>query len=149
MSGDGERALREKALFALSQHSSAAAGAALRTFAENEREPTELRERAIFSLGQRNGAEQTQYLRGLYRKLREPALRERVLFALMQRRGNGNEAFILAIANDPKEPMELRKKAIFNAGQMGIDVAQIAALVLDTRRPRVARTGHLRAVAAP
>ena len=138
VNGDGDRALRERALFALSQHSSGAAAAALRAFAENDREPRELRERAIFSLGQRDGAEQTQYLRGLYRKLSEPELRERVLFALTQRRGNGNEAFILAIANDAREPMQLRKKAIFNAGQMGIDVAQIATLysTLDDRELR-------------
>lgn len=134
----GEDALRERALFALSQHSSATAGAALRTFAENERQPTHLRERAIFSLGQLRGEAQTQYLRGLYKKLDSRDLREKVLFALMQRRGSGNEAFILDIAKDSREPMELRKKAIFYAGQMGISVADVAAMYssLDDRELR-------------
>jgi HEAT repeat protein len=135
VTGNGDRTLREKALFALSQHSSPAAGAALRTFAENEREPTELREKAIFWLGQRTGSDQAEYLRGLYRKVGDEELRERILFALSQKRGNGNEAFILGIVRDPKETLELRKKAIFNIGQMGGDIAQLAGLYssLDDR----------------
>jgi HEAT repeat protein len=138
VNGDGEHALREKALFALSQHSNAAAGAALRAFAENEREPTDLRERAIFSLSQRRGTDQALYLRALYRKVANEDLREKILFALTQQRNAGNEAFILGIANDPKEPTELRKKAIFNAGQMGITGAQLSTLyaTLDDRELR-------------
>ena len=138
VNGDGEHALREKALFALSQHSNAAAGTALRAFAENEREPTDLRERAIFSLSQRRGTDQALYLRALYRKVANEDLREKILFALTQQRNAGNEAFILGIANDPKEPTELRKKAIFNAGQMGITGAQLSTLyaTLDDRELR-------------
>ena len=138
VNGDGDRALRERALFALSQHSSPAAGAALRAFAENERQPVELRGRAIFWLGQRSGSDQAEYLRGLYRTLGDPELRERVMFALMQKRGNGNEAFILAIVKDPKEPLDVRKKAIFYVGQMGAETVQVAALyaALDDRELR-------------
>ena len=128
VNSDGESALREKALFALSQHQSPAAGAALRAFAENERQPASLRERAIFSIGQRRGADQSEYLRSLYRKVGDAQLREKVLFALTQRRGQGNEAFLLAIINDSKESLDVRKKAIFNAGQMGIEISQLAAL---------------------
>jgi HEAT repeat protein len=136
--GDGEQGLREKALFALSQHSSPAAGAALRAVAENERQPASLRERAIFAMSQRRGGDQMEYLRALYRKVSEPDLREKILFALSQRRGGGNEAFIMSVVNDPKESTELRKKAIFNAGQMGIEPAQLGALYasLDNRELR-------------
>ncbi len=138
VNSDGDHALREKALFALSQHSNAAAGAALRAFAENEKQPVSLRERAIFSLGQRRDGEQTEYLRTLYRKVDEPELREKILFAISQRRGSGNEAFILGIVKDPKETLEVRKKAIFMTGQMGIDVAQLGAMYssLDVRELR-------------
>jgi HEAT repeat protein len=136
LNGDGDEQLREKALFALSQHGSAAGGTALRTFAENPRQPEELREKAIFWLGQRKGGDETEYLRGLYRKLSEPDLREKVLFALSERRTAGNDAFLVGIARDPKEPLELRKKAIFYVGQMGKgDIAQLAAMYasLDDR----------------
>ena len=128
LNSGADRRVREKALFALSQHSSPQATTVLRDFAENERQPTELRERAIFGLGQRRGVDQVDYLRTLYRKLTDSDLKEKVLFALMQRKGSGNEAFVLSIANDPKESIDLRKRAIFTAGQMGVDVAQLAAL---------------------
>jgi HEAT repeat protein len=128
VNSDGERSLRERALFALSQHSNASAGAALRAFAENEREPTDLRERAIFSLGQRRGAGQAEYLRGLYRKLADDELREKVLFALTQRNDEGNEAFIRGVANDSRETIEVRKKAIFNLSQMRVSGAELSNL---------------------
>lgn len=138
LNSNGERALRDKALFALSQHSSPKAIAVLREFAEDEKQPSDLRERAIFSLGQGSGAEQSEYLRTLYRKLTDANLREKVLFSLTQMRGRGNDAFILGIANDPKEPRELRKKAIFNLGQTSIDIAQLGSLYgsLDARELR-------------
>jgi HEAT repeat protein len=138
VTGDGDRTLRERALFSLSQSTSPAAVTALRTFAENEREPSGLREQAIFSLGQRSGGEQNAYLRGLYSKVTGDELREKVIFALSQRRGMGNESFLLTIANDAKEPIELRKKAIFWAGQMGISIAQLSTLysTLDDREMR-------------
>jgi HEAT repeat protein len=135
LNSNGERALREKALFALSQQSNPKAVAVLRDFAEDEKQPSDLRERAIFSLGQRRGGEETEYLRTLYRKLTDANLKEKVLFALTQTRGRGNDTFILGVANDPKEPLELRKKAIFNLGQTGIDIAQLGSLYssLDDR----------------
>jgi HEAT repeat protein len=138
VTGNGDRTLRERALFSLSQSTSPAAVTALRTFAENEREPSGLREQAIFSLGQRSGGEQNAYLRGLYSKVTGDELREKVIFALSQRRGMGNESFLLTIANDAKEPIELRKKAIFWAGQMGISIAQLSTLysTLDDREMR-------------
>jgi HEAT repeat protein len=138
LNSNGETALRDRALFALSQHVSPKAAAVLRDFAEDEHQPTELRQRAIFSLGQRREGEQMDYLRSLYRKVSSQALKENVMFALMQRRGSGNEAFIMAIVTDPKEPLELRKKAIFNVGQMGTSVTQLTTLysTLDDRELR-------------
>ena len=127
LNSSSESNVREKALFALSQHSSPQAVALLREFAENDRQPTELREKAIMWLGSRRGGD-TEYLRGLYRKLNDEDLKEKVLFAMMQHRGDGNEAFILGIVKDPKESIELRKRAIFTAGQMGLDMAQLGAL---------------------
>lgn len=128
LNSNGEHGVREKSLFALSQHASAKAGEALRAFAENEAAPEDLRETAIFWLGQRRGAEQGDYLRVLYRKLGSVELKDKVLFALSQRRGGGNDAFIMGIVSDPKEPIELRKTAIFWAGQMGVELSQLGAL---------------------
>ncbi len=128
-------ALREKALFALSQNHSAKGGDVLRAFAENESMPTELREKAIFWLGQQRDADKGDYLRTLYRKIGSLELKEKVLFSLSQQRARGNEAFLLGIVADPKEPLELRKKAIFWFGQMNGDLAALNGLYarLDDR----------------
>jgi HEAT repeat protein len=125
---DADPALRERALFSLAQSTSAKATETLRSFAESEQQPTDLREKAIFWLGQRRGAEHSEYLRGLYRSLRNADLREKVLFSLSQRRDAGTEGFLLGIVSDGREPMELRKKAIFWAGQGGVGITQLTGL---------------------
>lgn len=134
-SPSADLSLREKALFSLSQNHSAKSADALRSYAENESAPTELREKAIFWIGQMSGSDKGEYLRSLYKKLGNAELKEKVLFSVSQQRANGNEAFLLGIVGDPKEPVELRKKAIFWAGQMGVDLSQLGGLYakLDDR----------------
>ena len=109
--------LKEKAIFAISQHRSEKASAMLRGFAERDAEPTELREKAIFWLGQQRSEENAEYLRALYGRLKNDDLKEKVIFSLSQQRGFGNETWLTNIAVNAKEPIELRKKALFWAGQ--------------------------------
>ena len=80
-------------------------------------EPTELREKAIFWLGQQRSEENAEYLRALYGRLKNDDLKEKVIFSLSQQRGFGNETWLTNIAVNAKEPIELRKKALFWAGQ--------------------------------
>ena len=138
LNSDSDRGLREKALFALSQNSSPKALTVLRDFAEDERQSTDLRERAIFSLGQRRDGAQAEYLRTLYRQVSSFGLKERILFALAERRNSGNVAFIMSVVADPKEAIDLRKKAIFDLGQMGGTASQLGTLysTLDDRELR-------------
>jgi HEAT repeat protein len=117
--------LQDKAIFALSQHGSARAGQLLREAAE--RNPSrKVREQAIFWIGQRGTAENAEYLRTLFGRLEDPALKEKVLFSLSQMRGNGR--FLLTVAQDARQPAEVRKQAIFWAGQGGAPVAELSAL---------------------
>ena len=130
-----DASLREKALFSLSQNHSAKSAEALRSYAENESAPTDLREKAIFWIGQMPGGDKGEFLRALYKKLGNADLKEKVLFSLSQQRANGNEAFLLGIVGDAKESLELRKKAIFWVGQMGVELSQLGSLYakLDDR----------------
>ena len=81
------RALQEKAVFALSQHGSARASQALRTYAERPDLPADLREKAIFWIGQSGGAENEAFLRALYGRLKERvAPEEGAVLALAGRR---------------------------------------------------------------
>jgi len=111
--------IKNKALFALSQQSAPRAGQVLRDFAERETEDQELREQAIFWLGQKRSEDNATYLKGLYSRVKTDALKEKIIFSLSQQRNFGNAEWIMKIALDPKESIEMRKQALFWAGQNG------------------------------
>ncbi len=120
--------LQEKAVFALSQHEGARAQQALRGYAERPGLPEELREKVIFWIGQEGGKENDAFLRALYQKLREEGLREKVLFSLSQSGGAENARWLLGIAKDGTQTIELRKKALFWAGQSDASIADLTGL---------------------
>ena len=120
-----EESLQNKALFALSQHRSGRGAAILREFAVREGASEELRGQAIFWLGQRASAENNEFLRNLYSRLTNPELKDKVLFSLSQRRGMGNEKWLMGIVTNERENVELRKKALFWAGQGGIAIEEL------------------------
>jgi HEAT repeat protein len=120
--------IQEKALFALSQHGGDRAVKALRAYAERPDLSSDLREKAIFWIGQTGGADNEAFLRTLYGRLKEESLREKVLFSLSQAGGAENQRWLLGIAKDAKQPVELRKKALFWAGQSGASMADLASL---------------------
>lgn len=115
---------REKAIFALSQHRSPRAFAVLRDFAEESGNPRTLREKAIFWIGQRGTPESASYLRGLFGRA-EPALKNDLLTALAN--SPGNERWLLGVAGDASEAWEVRKQALFWAGQTRIATAELVA----------------------
>jgi len=120
--------LKEKALFALSQKGEGRAQAILRDIAGRESENVDLRDKAIFWLGQRRAQENTEFLRGLYTRIGNEDLKEKILFSLSQQKGAGNERWLMDIAVNPRETLELRKKALFWAGQMGVASSEFANL---------------------
>jgi HEAT repeat protein len=114
-SGDAE--LQERAIFALSQHRSERAGAALRAYAGRQDAPAELRGRAVFWLAQHRSGENAAFLRELYGRVTDESLKEQIIHALAQTRNAENGAWLLEIAQNASEPMEMRKRALFWAGQ--------------------------------
>jgi HEAT repeat protein len=128
LKGNGDENIKDKALFALSQQNEPRAAQILRDFAARENENSDLREKAIFWLGQRRSAENTQFLRSLYSRLTNEDLKEKILFSLSQQRGAGNEQWLMDIAVNPKEDIELRKKALFWAGQSGVAISEMSTL---------------------
>ena len=128
LKGDGDENIKEKALFSLSQQREPRAQQILRDFAVREGESEDLREKAIFWLGQNRSTENTAFLRNLYSRLTNEDLKDKVMFSLSQQRGVGNEQWLMNIAVNPKEDIELRKKALFLAGQAGVSIQELAAL---------------------
>jgi hypothetical protein len=128
LKGRDNNDIKEKALFALSQKREERAQATLRDIAGRESENSDLREKAIFWLGQNRSAGNTEFLRGLYNRMSNEDLKEKVLFSLSQQRGAGNERWLMDIAVNPRESIELRKKALFWAGQTGVPSSEFANL---------------------
>jgi len=128
LKGNSDETLKEKALFSLSQQNEPRAQQILRDFAMRESESEELRDKAIFWLGQRRSSENTEFLRNLYSRIGNQELKDKILFSLSQQRGVGNEQWLMNIAVNPKEDIELRKKALFWAGQSGVAIAEMSKL---------------------
>ena len=124
--------LRDKAIFALSQSNSPRATTIVRRIAENPEVPTSLRQKAIFQLGQHPSTENAEYLRTLYGRLGKESggeeLRKNLLFSLSQMRGYGNDRWLLNVASDGSQSEEVRKQALFAAGQAGVSGADMACL---------------------
>lgn len=112
-----DRQVQEKAVFALSQHSSRRAALALRNYVRRDDVPEELKEKAIFWIGQHHDPENREFLRQLYGRLRSAELRERVIFAISQGGTEADSRWLMERALDPGESLEMRKKALFWAGQ--------------------------------
>jgi len=128
--------IQEKAIFALSQHRSGRGMATLREYAERESAPESLRGTAIFWLGQKRHGNH-EYLRGLYSRVRSDELKDKVIFALSQQRGVGNDEWLMELAARSSEPVEMRKKALFWAGQTGAPVSRLANVYSRTREPEI------------
>lgn len=119
--------LQSKAVFALSQIHSSRAGRILRDYAEHGTS-MEGREQAIFWLGQQHSAENAAFLRSLYATLTSDDLKEKVIFSLSQMGSDESARWLLELAVNEREPVEMRKKALFWAGQTGADLRDLTAI---------------------
>jgi len=107
----------EKAVFALSQHRSQRASTILRDLAQRDGAALKVREQAIFWLGQQRDGANAELLKSLYGRVKEEELKEKIIFSISQMRASDNNRWLLDVAMNGKEPMEMRKKALFWAGQ--------------------------------
>jgi HEAT repeat protein len=129
LNSTSDRQVQEQAIFALSQQRSARASQILRTWARSGQRSAQLRAKAIFHLGQQRDPQNSEFLRSLYRELPAGELKEQVLFALSQRRAEGNERWLMDLAMNEQESIDIRKKALFHAGQMrGVPVQDFVNL---------------------
>ena len=109
--------LQKKAVFALSQINSPQAAQMLRDEAERASAPVEARADAIFWLSQQGRGENAAYLRALYGRLNDDDLKDKTIFSISQIGGADNVNWLMDLAANEQEPVEMRKKALFWAGQ--------------------------------
>ncbi len=112
--------LQERAIFAISQRSGdARAAEILQSYAMRDDVDRELREKAIFWISQNPRAGGAEFLIQLYPQLEDDELRERAIFGIAQAHSDEGRAWLMERAMDPDERLELRKNALFWAGQAG------------------------------
>ncbi|NUO37288.1 MAG: hypothetical protein HOQ17_12960 [Gemmatimonadaceae bacterium] len=135
-----DESLREKAVWALNEQNLARSNAVVRRLAESDETPSRVREKAVFWLGQRSSSENAQFLRDLFTRLgkteRTVDVRKGILFSLSQMRGVGNDRWLLGVAADASQPIEVRKHALWTAGEAGVRAAELIPLYdRTTERP--------------
>jgi HEAT repeat protein len=113
----GSSALAEKAVFGLSQHDSPEANLALKELVTDRSVTEDVRENAIFWLGQSDDDGNVDFLRQAYLELDDPELKEKIIFSVSQSGSNEAVNWLLAVAGDRDEPTDVRKNALFWAGQ--------------------------------
>src|SRR5258705_3139241 len=127
-----DEGLREKAIFALSQQNLPRSRTVLRRLAEAEDTPDGVREKAIFWLGQNRSPENAQFLRDLFTRMpkteRTEDTRKRILFSLSQMQGVGNDRWLLSVAGDASQSTDVRKHALWTAGQAGVSASEFIPL---------------------
>jgi HEAT repeat protein len=112
---------RRNAVFWLGQNGDPRALRALHEVIENGREDDRVRAHAIFSLSQSSDAPVSEYayLRGLFPRLGEDDLQEAVLQGQMQDESDVAGRWLLDRVRDTKERTNIRRTALFWAGQRG------------------------------
>jgi HEAT repeat protein len=125
----GSAEMRERALSALSQHRSPAARESLRRFAEMNTVPTDLRVRAInYMSSGRKGGDETEYFRSLFTRTASPEIREAIIQAVANQKTPDRTSWLLGVARDKNHEIEVRKRALYYAGQSGVEVKDVIPL---------------------
>lgn len=121
-------ALQDKAIFALSQQDSPRARQALKDFALRASVSSDLRQKAIFWIGQGDDPDRLGFLKTLYVQLKDSESRDKILFSMSQIEGRESQRWLLQVAGDGNEGIELRKKALFWVGQSEIPATELFTL---------------------
>ncbi|HVD61938.1 MAG TPA: hypothetical protein VNC11_13790, partial [Gemmatimonadaceae bacterium] len=122
-----------EAIFATTLADSVDIAPRLASIAENESRSDEVRGQAIFWLGQTRTDKSGEYLRSLYRKIRDEDVKDKVIFSISQQNDEDSQNWLVDLASNPNESTEMRKKALFWAGQTGTPFSRLAAMYSKTR----------------
>jgi HEAT repeat protein len=136
---NGSPTVRKAAVFWIGQRDEPNARALVRTIAADERETESVRGAAIFALGQGESSttQDEAFLRSLFARLTSEKLKDRILMAVSQRESADGTRWLLAQARDAQQDMEVRRKAVFWAGQGRATVGDLTALYASVQEPRL------------
>jgi hypothetical protein len=81
--------------------------------------PEEVKKEAVFVIGQHDDTDDQAFLRAQFDKLPSDELKDRVLMGVAQHGGSDGTQWLLSVVRDSSRSVEVRKKALFWAGQGG------------------------------
>ncbi len=107
--------LRKRAVYALSRSKQPRAATTLREIALDENAPDELRSDALrwYASGLAESSDEgLAFLKDMYGKSDRPRLKERVLQQIASRRTDESREFLVSVATNPRESMDIRRMAV-------------------------------------
>jgi len=117
-----------EAIFATTLADSVDVTPRLAAIAENESRSDEVRGQAIFWLGQSRTDKSGDYLRRLYKTIRSEDVKDKVIFSISQQGDEDSQNWLIDLASNSGESTEMRKKALFWAGQSRTPFARLGAM---------------------
>jgi len=109
--------LAAKATFWLGQIDDPGASQTLRQLVTDRSVSDEVKGQAVFVLGQHDSQDDQAFLRSQFDALGTKKLQDRVLMGVAQHGGPDAKAWLLGIVTDSARPVDVRKQALFWAGQ--------------------------------
>jgi HEAT repeat protein len=121
--------IMEQALFAISQQGGEKSSSILKKVIQNEAMSPDTRAQAIFWLGQNGDDNDIEFLKSIYNQLDDEKIKERILFAVSQNSIEQNSQWLMDIAFNENEPIEMRKMALFWTSQQSrIDLDRLVKM---------------------
>lgn len=121
-SGD-DLELRKRAVYSLSRSKSPKAASTVRALVLDENQPEELRGEALMWVTSRSSgmdaAQSFSYLKELYGKTGTIAFRQRVLSLMSQQRTDDTRNFLVSVALNERDPIDLRRSAVSYVSSSG------------------------------
>jgi hypothetical protein len=135
----GTPSVRKAAVFWIGQGDEPRGRALVRSIVDDEKESDELRGAAIFALGQGENATAADdaFLRSAFTRLSSEKLKDRLLMVVSQSDSDDGARWLIAQARDERQPIEVRRKAAFWAGQGNARVTDLTALYASVTEPRL------------
>lgn len=121
--------LASKATFWLGQIDDPRASATLRQLVTDPQVSSDVKGQAVFVLGQHDSPDDQAFLRRQFDALGAKALQDKVLMGVAQHGGADARTWLMGIVTDSARPVEVRKQALFWAGQGdAVSTSDLAAL---------------------
>ncbi len=121
--------LKERAVYALAQRKDARSATLMREIARQQGQNPEVQALAVMVLGKSQDPANLDFIRELYGSTTAPEVKERILYSLASGKRPEDRRWLLDRALDPKESIDVRRQALFMAGQQkDVPVADIVAI---------------------